>query len=235
MDEAVTRGSHKARAGGGARPWNLLRGWAHQSFFYLDRTQRIGRLVFEIVPTAVLAGLLGSSAGVPLTNVWLWCGSVLVVHTLNWVLNGNWWAGMLFAFPDLRNRGERATCDYLNRMAGRLRRHGAIGGAMIYGSVSRGQWHERSDLDVRLLRRGGWFNGIAGVLILFQERWIAFWARQPLDIYLADDLPFLQKMRPDEPPVFLKKDDPRLDRAYPEGQETRIEMLQMGRREAATP
>ena len=33
----------------------------------------------------------------------------------------------------------------------------------------------------------------------------------------------------DEPPVFLKKDDPRLDLAYPEGKETRIETLRRGR------
>jgi len=35
----------------------------------------------------------------------------------------------------------------------------------------------------------------------------------------------LRKMRDDEPPVFLKKDDRRLDLAYPEGKETRIVTL----------
>ena len=225
----------KAMAGGRARLWNLPRGWAHQGFFYLDRTQRIGRVAFEVVPTVLLAWLISGAVGIPLSNVWLWCGSLLVTHTLNWVLNGNWWAGVLFAFPHLRNRGERATCDYLNRMADRLRRDRSISGAMIFGSVSRGQWHERSDLDVRLLRREGLRHAMAGVLVLFRERWIACWARQPLDIYLADDTPFLAKMRADEPPVFLKKDDPRLDRAYPQGEETRIETLQMNRRDVSKP
>mgnify|MGYP001294621197 CR=1 FL=1 len=58
-----------------------------------------------------------------------------------------------------------------------------------------------------------------------RERLIALLARQPLDVYLVDDIPFLRRMRPDEPPVFLKKNDPRLEGAYPQGRETRIETL----------
>jgi len=219
------KGRRKAVAGGRIRWWNLPRGWAHQGFFYLDRTQRLGRVVFEIVPTALLVGLLSAVGGIPLSSLRLWAVSVAVTHTFNWVLNGNWWAGMLFTFPGLRNPGEYATRDYLHKMATRLKTDRAISGVMLFGSISRGQWHGRSDLDVRLLRRPGWRHGVAGVLVLARERLIGFFARQPLDIYLADDIPFLRKMRADEFPVFLKKEDPRLERAYPQGQETRLVRL----------
>jgi predicted nucleotidyltransferase len=219
----------KAVAGGTAQWWNLARGWAHQSFFYLDRTQRVSRVILEIVPPMFLAWLIGGIAGIRLSNLWLWCSCLLIVHTLNWVLNSNWWAGVLFAFPHLRNRGDRATCAYLNQMADRLKRDRSISGVMIFGSISRGQWHERSDLDVRLLRRRGLSHAVGGVLVLLRERWIALVSRQPLDVYLADGIAFLKRMRPDEPPLFLKKDDPRLDLAYPEGKETRLETLRMNR------
>jgi hypothetical protein len=225
MGKSAQPVTHKASAGGRPRLWNLPRGWAHQGFFYLDRTQRLGRVVFEIVPTVFLAWLIAGIGGVSLSNLWLWCGSLLTIHTLNWVLNGNWWAGLLFAFPHLRNRGDRATCDYLNRMADRLQRDRSISGAMIFGSVSRRQWHDRSDLDLRLLRSPGMRHGIAAIWVLTRERLIAFWVRQPLDIYLADDVAFLKKMRADEMPIFLKKADPRLDRAYPRGREARIDTL----------
>jgi predicted nucleotidyltransferase len=215
----------KATVGGRIRWWNLPRGWAHQGFFYLDRTQRLGRVVFEIVPAVVLAGLISVAARISLSDVGLWAASLAVTHTLNWVLNGNWWAGMLFTFPGLRNPGERATRDYLAGMADRLQKDHAISGVMIFGSVSRGQWHDRSDLDVRLLRRPGWRHGVAGVLVLSRERLIGLLVRQPLDVYLADDIPFLKKMRADEQPVFLKKDDPRLERAYPQSRETRAVRL----------
>jgi L-malate glycosyltransferase len=225
MEGSMCQEHRPVPAGAKARWWSLPRGWAHQGFFYLDRTQRLGQVVFEVVPTVILTWLIAGISGVPLSNLRLWCGSLLIVHTLNWVFNGNWWAGVLFTFPRLRNRGDRATCAYLNHMADRLRRDAAISGAMIFGSVARGQWHNRSDLDIRLLRRPGLWAGIAGVLVLARERFIALWARQPLDIYLADDIPFLKKMRADEPPVFLKKADSRLDRAYPQGREMRIDKM----------
>lgn len=122
---------------------------------------------------------------------------------------------MLFTFPNLRNPGEKATCHYLNAMAERLKNIEAVSGIMIFGSVSRKQWHERSDLDMRLLRRKGFWNGIIANIILFREKVIALFYRQPLDIYLADDIKFLKKMRDDEKPVFLKKNDTRLDENYP--------------------
>jgi predicted nucleotidyltransferase len=222
VQELDGKEKRKATPGGGIRWWNLPRGWAHQGFFYLDRTQRIGRVVFEIIPTVILGGLIGTAGKIALSSVGLWVASLAVVHTLNWVCNGNWWAGMLFTFPGLRNPGERATSEHLHRMAGRLEKDHAISGVMIFGSVSRGQWHDRSDLDVRLLRRPGWRHGIAGVLVLSRERLIALLARQPLDIYLADGVPFLKRMRQDERPVFLKKDDPRLDEAYPESGPVRV-------------
>jgi predicted nucleotidyltransferase len=212
----------KATPGGGIRWWNLPRGWAHQGFFYLDRTQRLGRIIFEIVPTLIIGALISAVGKVPLASVGLWVASLGVAHTLNWMFNGNWWAGMLFAFPGLRNPGERATCDYLHKMAKRLENDPAISGVMIFGSACRGQWQDRSDLDVRLLRRPGWRHGAAGVLVLSRERLLALLARQPLDIYLADGIPFLRKMRRDERPIFLKKDDPRLDEAYPESGATRV-------------
>ena len=60
--ELAGKERRKATPGGKIRWWNLPRGWAHQGFFYLDRTQRIGRVVFEIVPTVVITGLI-SAAG----------------------------------------------------------------------------------------------------------------------------------------------------------------------------
>ena len=110
-------------------------------------------------------------------------------------------------------------------MADRLRNISAVSGVMIFGSVSRRQWHERSDLDIRLLRRKGFVNGIIAAAVLFREKVIALFCRQPLDIYLADDIRFLKKMRADETPVFLKKNDPRLDKHYPESTEVRINTL----------
>ena len=110
-------------------------------------------------------------------------------------------------------------------MTTRLKRHSSISGLLVFGSVVRGKWHDRSDLDLRLVRHPGILNGMAAYLILVRERIIAVFNKQPLDIYLADGIFFLQKMRDDEYPLFLIKDDLRLDVAYPEGKEVGIKSL----------
>ena len=160
------KANRKALAGGRARLWNLPRGWAHQGFFYLDRTQRIGRVVFEIVPTVILAGLIGENRR---------CTAVPCLALVCQPVPRS--------YPQLGAQrqlvGRDAVCVPEPAQPGGSRdlrvpqsdgRSAAAGslhsGAMIFGSVARGQWHERSDLDVRLLRRPGVRNGVTGVLIL---------------------------------------------------------------------
>ena len=223
-DGKLKQKKNKAVIGGSARPFNLLRNWLHQGFFYLDKTERIFRIFMEIMPTLLLAYVL--SVLLPDYNKFgIWISSLLVVHSVNWIFNDNWWACLLFAFPKMKNPGEEKTCLYLNNMASRLERNNSISSAMIFGSVSRGHWHDRSDLDVRLLRCPGIVNALCSVCVLLRERCIAVYLRQPLDVYLADGINFLMKLRKDEYPIFLKKDDDHLGAVYPDGAVQKIRNL----------
>lgn len=112
---------------------------------------------------------------------------------------------MLFTFPGIRNAGEKASCQYLSRMAERLRTSQAISAVVIYGSVTRGKWHDKSDLDIRILREKGFLNGLVAAYIMMRERAIAFLYGQPIDMFLADSTVFLRKMREDENPIILLK------------------------------
>jgi predicted nucleotidyltransferase len=215
MDSDEKKRRRKAAGGGWPKLWNLPRNWAHQGLSYMDPTERWTRLALEAGEVALLAVAVAKAAGLP-----MWDGRVLlagfaVAHTANWVFNGNFWALLLFTFANRRNRGEALTCAYLNRMAERLRSSRAIAGLALYGSVSRGQWHDRSDIDLRLLRRPGPANALMAGLLIARERFLAFAARQPVDMYLGDDLAFLKRMRDDEAPVFLVKRDERLEIAFP--------------------
>ncbi len=209
----------KASLGGKSKPVGLLRNWAHQGFFYLDNTERFGRVLLEIVPTVLLAYMFSHFSELSLKGYCLWLASLVIVHTLNWIINDNWWACVIFAFPKLKNPGVMQTRDYLKKMQIRLANDTSITGAMLYGSVARRVWHKRSDLDLRILREKGLLNGIIAYQVLIRERLIAVFARQPLDIYLADDVNFLMRMRKDEDPVFLKKQDLKLNQLYPVGEE----------------
>jgi predicted nucleotidyltransferase len=109
-------------------------------------------------------------------------------------------------------------------MANRLKSDRSISGLSLYGSMSRKQWHDRSDIDMRLLRCSGILNLIFAGFVMMRERLIAFVYRQPLDIFLADDIAFLSKMRSDERPLFLIKRDPRLEKKYPDNGERKLDM-----------
>lgn len=99
-------------------------------------------------------------------------------------------------------------------MQKRLNNSESISGGMIYGSLSRNKWQKKSDLDIRFLRKPGLVNGFTGYIFVFKERLIALKNKQPLDVYMADDIQFLKKMRNDEFPIFLKNKDIRLIKEY---------------------
>lgn len=200
---------------GGSIKWVVtLKQWIHQGFTYLDRTEMFWRVVWEFVPFALVFALLHWGCGVrPWVAVLV---GFLVAHTLNWVFNFNFWTCLDFTFPSIRNPGNDATIDYLRRMQARMMKNEAVTGCMIYGSLSRGVWHNKSDLDMRIIGQPGFANGFKIYWAVFRERLFAVGERQPLDLYQADGVRFLKRMRKDEFPIFLKCDDPRLSEFYGE-------------------
>lgn len=209
---SVATRKRKAKAGGRTEYLVLIKQWIHQGFTYLDKTEMLYRIVWEMLPATLLAWLLITYSSLnPVHGILL---SVFIVHTLNWILNFNFWTCITFTFPGVKNPGNEATIKYLRQMQSRMLRHQCIGGCMLYGSISRKAWHDKSDLDMRILRKPGRLNGFKAYLVVFTERIRAVFAMQPLDLYLADSTRFLKKMRKDEFPVFLKNDDERLHQLY---------------------
>src|SRR6185437_6163282 len=90
----------------------------------------------------------------------------------------------------------------------RVQKSGSVCGVFIFGSISRGVWHRRSDIDMRFVRRPGILNLILAASLTMRERFLALEWWQPLDLYLADDTGFFKKMRRDEVPIALAISDP---------------------------
>ncbi len=205
---------------------NFLRNWLHQAITYMDKGERTIRLLMESGEVLILwLILVNTTASSSSGQYAILLFAIVLVHTLNWLLNGNFWALYLFAVPSARNPGEVETVRYLNEMATRLSRYDSITGLAIFGSVTRGKWHNCSDIDIRIIRKPGVTNLISASLVSIRERARAFFKRQPLDLFLADDISFLRKMRSDETPVFLIKRDSRLEREYPDNPAIALERL----------
>lgn len=212
----------KATPGGLPKPQTLIKNWIHQGFFYMDRGERVFKVLIEASEFLVVFALLFWLGQHAMSIAAIILVSFIIVHTFNWVTNNLFWSIVMFAFPNLKNRGAEQTIQYLKNMANRLQGDESITGMALYGSISRSQWHERSDLDLRLLRAPGFLNMLRANLAIMKERFIAFLLRQPTDIFLADDVAFLAKMRSDEKPVLLIKRDERLDTIYPGNPEQMI-------------
>jgi predicted nucleotidyltransferase len=211
MDNKTNK-DKKAKIGGDIKFNVTIRNWIHQGFFYLDKTEMFYRLIWELIPFTFFIYILN-----PIGNLNWICSMLLsgfISHTLNWIFNDNFWTCIMFTFPKILNPGEKLTIEYLSHLQNRTNNNESISGCMIYGSLSRGEWHIKSDLDIRILRNPGLLNGFIAYFFVFKERIIAVFKKQPLDIYLADSVCFLRKLRSDEFPIFIKNNDVRLKEEY---------------------
>lgn len=212
MTNIKTNKHRKAKIGGKLKIMVTIRNWIHQGFFYLDRTEMFFRVIWELIPFSLCFYFLTEMTS--LNRLLVIFISGIVSHTLNWIFNDNFWTCIMFTFPKVLNPGEIKTIEYLSKLQERLNKKKFITGCMIYGSLSRNEWKTKSDLDMRVLREPGVINGLLSYLFVFKERVIAVIKRQPLDLYLADNISFLRKMRKDEFPIFLKNNDERLYKEY---------------------
>ena len=211
----ASKKTRKAKVGGRPKLLNIPRNWLHQGLSYMDTGELSSRIIIETLEIVVVYCLLDRVISNISPGLVLFI-TIVIVHTWNWMTNGLFWALIIFAFPQLKNPGAEKTVDYLNNMRQRLLKKSCITGVAIYGSVTRSAWHDRSDIDIRFLRKPGMVSLICAVTVTMKERFIAFINKQPMDLFLADDIDFLKKMRADEVPVFTICRDKRLVALYPD-------------------
>lgn len=204
----------KAVAGGNIKWIVTIKQWIHQGFTYLDHTERFYRVVWELVPAALFLWLFKDIANMSWT--WSVVLAFVISHTINWIFNYNFWTCIDFTFPSVKNPGNDATIQYLAEVQERMNKSDIVIGCLLYGSMSRHVWHDKSDLDMRIIGKPGLLNGFKIYLLVCRERLIAVKKKHPLDLYMADSVDFLNKMRDDEFPIVLKANDERLTKRYGE-------------------
>lgn len=220
--------ARKAKVGGRPKLINIPRNWLHQAITYMDSGELLFRVAIEAFEMVAIYCLIRWVAPDMSVAASLILGGVFV-HTWNWITNGLFWVVIIQTFPRLENPGASRTVKFIGEMTERLKRSGHISGLAVYGSISRGAWHQRSDIDMRILRRRGFLSLIQAALLTMRERFYALLAGQPMDVYLADDTDFLTKLRSDEVPLLLIKRDERLERLYPGNVEVELTLERLVR------
>ena len=127
--------------------------------------------------------------------------SIVISHTINWIINGHFFVLMRYVAPIPKTELEFES--FIGKLKKAALEWKSIDSVAIYGSYCRGNLHEFSDLDVRVITHPGYFNAAKGALFCFLQRAIAFVSIFPLDIYCIDKTSSLNRMRNDEMPFIL--------------------------------
>jgi hypothetical protein len=166
----------------------------------MDRTERVFKIGIDLILTIILGSLLSLVSGIS----WIWAVVLgfLVAHTLNFLFNGQVW--VVLKHFDLVSHSQAEFEQYLRLLSERVRAEPSIQWAAAYGSLVRGEWHEHSDLDVRLLRQAGFWHGLRACWFVVAERTRALLSTFPLDMFVLDGSGKLAKLRSDEQPFEIK-------------------------------
>lgn len=180
----------------------ILSNWTFQSILYMDKTERMFKILIELVLIAIIAPILLLSN----VNIFIVLTiSFMAAHTLNWLFNGHFFAlsKWLGYSPNKGNMFE----EYIDGIKIRAAKNSSVLLIMVYGSVSKFRSSASSDLDVRIVRRAGTVNGLRACFFCTKERATSFLCKFPIDIYVLDDVSRLSLMSKDERPIIVYNPD----------------------------
>lgn len=201
----VTRNSyrHMMKEGKYRAFRNLPVGWVLQILHSTDRTERCIRIFTEVLLIAAVWFLFGRISIISETNLsLLW--AFILVHSMSWYFVGNFWVYMLDSFLWVHNPGINGVLEYINFVRRVFVKNDSCNAVLVYGSMCRGAFHGRSDLDLRIIRKPGLLVGLMAIFVGFAVRAVGAIKKVPVDLQVVDSLDFLNKqMRADEHPIIV--------------------------------
>ena len=179
---------------------NLPVGWALQILHSTDKSDRNFRIIAELLCLCLVLlavyFVLGSVSSIDALV------SLTAVHTVAWLLMGNFWVYMLDSFKFVKNTGLDDTLNFIQFVSIIHRRCDCANAVLIYGSFCRNMFHVRSDLDLRIVRRTDSPRGLLALYYGVLIRAYSFFKMIPVDYQVVDSMSFLKRqMRDDEHPV----------------------------------
>lgn len=182
--------------------------WLFQGILYMDTTERVFKILLDFLFFFPIFFVFMSYSKAPL-SIFL---AIILVHTLNWIFNSQIFA--LLKLLRLTKTKPELFTQYLTDFKKRVKREESILAAAAFGSLSREELKETSDLDIRIIRKKGFINGFRACLFVMLERSRAFFNKFPLDIYVIDTTKHLSKLRADEMPVVLYDPEEIVEKLY---------------------
>lgn len=181
-------------------PFLTFSSWLFQGIFYMDRTERNFKIFMDLIIFLPLFILFNQYFNT-IISIFI---AIVASHTINWIFNGQIF--VLFKNLKLIKTDANKFNNYIIEIKNRAVTEKGISIVATFGSLSRKELKETSDLDIRIVRKKGEINGLTTSIFILKERTRAFFSRFPLDIYLLDNPKKLEELG--EKPIFLYiKDD----------------------------
>ncbi len=169
----------------------ILTNWVSQGIWHMDKTEQIYKIFFTLFFTFVSYFILSFFLNIN-SNIFLGILSFIISHTINWIVNGNLYT--LFVHRLLIGETKKEDFfSYLEDLKKRVESEDSIRAIYCYGSMSRGELKEKSDLDISFLREKGLTNAIKSILFFTKEKKIAQSIKIPSESFLCDEISCFKK------------------------------------------
>lgn len=183
--------------------------WVFQGILGADRTEQIFKLLVDVVLTLLFTWGLVQFLSLPLALL----GAAILAHTCNWLFNGQFW--VVGRFVGITHNSPEKIMAYLQSVQRRLAGSSSLLGIAVFGSMARGNApRTNSDIDLRFVRRPGWWPALQANFIGLAEKTRAFVAGLPLHLFVYDSIDSLNRLRRDELPYLLYDPDGLLQQKY---------------------
>jgi len=180
----------------------LVSNWVLQGIINADKTEKLYKILFTTLIGFILFIILN-------INIFFFHNylniiiSLFIAHTFNWLINGNLTTILIHRLY-LGETSKESIFNYIDELADRLKKEKSIICVLAFGSMSRGELKESSDLDISFLRQAGFSNGFKAIYFMIKENRISSNKKVPLEGYLHDSIKNIKKRyRADEPPVII--------------------------------
>jgi len=111
---------------------------------------------------------------------------------------------MFDSFEPLKNPGVEKAVNYVRVVRSVMLRANCCDAILIYGSMCRLQFHNKSDLDIRVVWRKDSLRALLCLPLAFYLRARSLFIRLPVDLQVVANAEVLRKqMRSDEVPIVV--------------------------------
>lgn len=190
------------------RPGRVTSNWVLQGMLYMNPVEIVYKLFIDFTLTIFMLLLTEDFS---LSGLFI---AVILAHTINWIINGQPVA--LLMHMDIGKNNALNFINYIEKLERRIGEKNYLAACASYGSLSLGNYKPTSDIDIRIIMKKDLWSKIRAANFCFWERFRAFLAFFPLDLYAFTIEEVQVKMHPKEPPVLFHDPSGILKKTYHE-------------------